>query len=99
MSVQGASKEKTNTKIKEPRRYKVVMYNDDFTPMDFVVDILMEIFHKGEEEAITLMYQVHQGGSAVVGVYTLDIAKTKVRLATERAREEGYPFRVKAEEA
>lgn len=99
MSTQGASKEKTKIKIKEPKQYKVIMYNDDFTPMDFVVEILMDIFHKEEPAAVALMYRVHEKGSAIVGIYPLDIANTKVRQATARAREEGYPFRVKTEEA
>lgn len=86
-----------NTKVKEPGRYKVVMYNDDFTPMDFVVDILISIFHKSNEEATKLMLQVHQGTKAVIGTYTYDMATTKSNLAMQRAREEGYPFRVKVE--
>lgn len=98
MSVQGAWKEHTKVKIREPRKYKVVMYNDDFTPMDFVVEILIDIFYKDEHQAVALMYQVHEGGHAIVGVYPKDIANTKVRLATERARKEGYPFQLRAEE-
>jgi len=99
MSIQGAWKEKTVIKVKEPKRYKVVMYNDDFTPMDFVVDILMEVFHKEEPEAVSLMYCVHENGFAAIGVYSLDIANTKVQMVIERARKEGYPLRVKAEQA
>ena len=88
-------KNKSKTKIKEPKKYKVVMYNDDFTPMDFVVDILIHIFHKSNEEAVTLMLNVHKGTKAVVGTYSYDIAKTKAEQSMNLAREAGYPFRVK----
>lgn len=95
----GASvKERTNIKIKEPKRYKAVMYNDDFTPMDFVVDILMTIFKKSEEEAFQIMMMVHNSGKAIVGIYSYDIAKSKVEESVAIAREEGYPFKVKVEE-
>lgn len=99
MATQGTFKEKTIIKVKEPRRYKVIMYNDDFTPMDFVVDILTDIFHKPETEAVKLMYCVHEEGAATVGTYPLDIANTKVLKATTLARQSGYPFRLRTEEA
>lgn len=98
MAVQGLVKEDSKLKTKVPKQYKVVMYNDDFTPMDFVVEILMGIFGKQEAEAVTLMYQIHQEGSAIVGTYTYDIAKTRENMATIAAREEGYPLRVLTEE-
>lgn len=88
-------KNKSKTKIKEPKKYKVVMYNDDFTPMDFVVDILIHIFHKSNEEAVNLMMSIHKGTKAVVGTYSYDIAKTKAEQSMSLAREAGYPFRVK----
>lgn len=91
-------KNKRKIKMKEPRKYKVVMYNDDFTPMEFVVEILMEIFKKSQEDAINIMMEVHQGLKATVGIYTYDIATSKANVAMTRAREEGYPFRVKVEE-
>lgn len=99
MTTKGAIKERTDIKIKEPKRYKAVMYNDDFTPMDFVVDILMGIFKKSEEDAFKIMMTVHNNGRAIVGIYSYDIAKTKVEEAVAIAREEGYPFKVKVEEA
>lgn len=99
MAISTSIKEKSKVKIKEPKRYKVVMYNDDFTPMEFVVFILMNIFKKSESEAVKIMMAVHKGGSAIVGVYSYDIAKTKAETAVRTAREEGYPFRVKVEEA
>ncbi|MDO5411091.1 MAG: ATP-dependent Clp protease adaptor ClpS [Lachnospiraceae bacterium] len=84
-------------KVKEPKMYHVIMYNDDFTPMDFVVEILMSVFHKSETEAFQLMYAIHRGIKAVVGTYIYDIAVTKADEAVKRARAEGYPFRVETE--
>ncbi len=87
-------REKENTNLREPRRYKVVLYNDDFTTMEFVVMLLMKVFNKNEIEAETLMLQVHHSGQAVVGVYSLDIAATKVQKATQMADEAGFPLRI-----
>lgn len=94
-----ATKEKSGVKLKKPKKFKVIMHNDDFTPMDFVVDILIQVFHKEYEEAIALMMNVHKGQRAVVGIYSYDIAYSRTDLAMSRAREEGYPFRVTCEEA
>ena len=99
MSVQSASKERTVTQIKEPQQYSVIMLNDDFTTMEFVVEVLVEIFHKDEITAQQLMMQLHKGGMAVVGKYPYDIASTKVRAALTRARAEGFPFRMEIREA
>ena len=93
MAVQGETREKTRINIREPRHYRVVMHNDDFTPMDFVVEILIDIFHKGIPEA------ERESGRAAVGAYPYDIAATKVQTALGRAREGGYPFRMTLEEA
>lgn len=90
---------KENVQIKKPKKYCVIMYNDDFTPMDFVVLILMDIFHKEEREAVDLMLQIHEGTKAVAGVYSYDIAKTKAELSVKRARAAGYPFLVTVEES
>ncbi|MCR5503739.1 MAG: ATP-dependent Clp protease adaptor ClpS [Lachnospiraceae bacterium] len=95
---QGAFKEKTKTKVTEPKKYSVIMYNDDFTTMEFVVEILISIFRKDRAEAERLMLLVHRTGSAVVGQYSYDIAATKVNAALSRAKEAGYPFRVTMEE-
>ena len=99
MSVQGETREKTRISIREPKHYRVIMHNDDFTSMDFVVDILVEIFHKAEMEAERLMLMVHETGKAAIGSYPYDIAVTKVQAATTRAKEEGFPFRMTIEEA
>lgn len=97
MSVQGETKERTRINIREPKHYRVIMHNDDFTPMEFVVELLQDIFHKNEIEAVHLMMMVHEGGRAAVGSYPRDIAVTKVQNATARAREEGFPFRMTVE--
>jgi len=99
MSVQGETREKSKINIQEPKHYKVMMHNDDFTSMEFVVDILIDIFHKGELEAEQLMLTVHERGRAIVGSYPYDIAVTKVLAASARAKEEGFPFRMTVEEA
>lgn len=85
-------------KLKEPGKYKVVMYNDDFTPMEFVVNILMDVFHKDQLEAMEIMMRIHKGTKEAVGEYVYDIARTKADICVRRAREEGYPFLVKIEE-
>ena len=89
-------KEQTRSKIKIPRQYQVLIYNDDFTPMDFVVDVLMQIFDKDAQTATMLMLSVHEGSSAVAGVYPRDIAYTKAAEAVQWARQEGYPLKVDA---
>lgn len=96
MAAKGSVKEKTDTRVKLPRRYRVLIYNDDFTPMDFVVEVLKLIFDKEESEAVALMMSIHRGSSAVAGVYTKDIARTKAAEAVQWAREEGYPLKVEA---
>lgn len=99
MSLQGQLQEKTKTRVREPRLYQVIMHNDDFTPMDFVVLLLEQIFHKEEPEAIRLMYMVHRSGRAAVGTYSYDIAVTKAQAGMSMARAQGYPFRLTVEEA
>lgn len=86
--------EKQNIDLSEPRRFKVIIYNDDFTTMDFVVKVLREVFFKQGPEAEQLMMTVHRTGQAVVGVYTYDIARSKVRKATDMARAAGFPLRL-----
>ena len=91
-------KERQRTNIREPRRYKVIIHNDDFTTMDFVVMVLKDVFFLSEENAQALMLQVHHSSKAVAGVYTYDIAVSKVRKATTMAREQGFPLRLTVEE-
>lgn len=99
MSTQGAAKERTENRVKEPKQYNVIMINDDFTTMDFVVDVLVTIFHKDEVTAQAIMMNVHKNGQAVVGKYPYDMAATRVKKALTRAKEEGFPFRMVIEEA
>ena len=98
MATRGETSEKTRSRIREPKRYQVIMHNDDYTPMDFVVDVLMGVFHKDETEANVLMMKVNQEGEAAVGSYSYDIAYSKLRTATTLAEEEGYPFRLSLRE-
>lgn len=81
-----------STELKVPRKYKVVLLNDDYTPMDFVVDVLKLFFHLQEELAIQVMLQVHTQGKGVCGVFTRDIAETKVVLVNEYARMNQHPL-------
>ena len=99
MATKEAVKERTSSKVKEPRQYNVVMHNDDFTTMDFVVDVLIDIFHKDDVTAQAIMLNVHKKGKAVVGKYPYDIANTKVNAALSRAKSQGFPFRMTVEEA
>lgn len=99
MSLQGETREKIRSDIREPKQYRVIMHNDDFTSMEFVVEILITIFHKSEVEAEQLMMMVHRSQRAAVGTYPYDIAVTKVQAALKQAREEGFPFRLTVEEA
>jgi ATP-dependent Clp protease adaptor protein ClpS len=86
------------TEIQEPKDYKVIFLNDDYTTMDFVVAMLVTVFHKTELEAVELMEKVHKTGSAIVGVFSYDIALTKSRIVMENARRNGFPLRVEVEE-
>ncbi len=100
MSVtQGSTREKTSDMTKEPKQYEVIMHNDDFTTMEFVVDVLTGIFHKERATAEALMLDVHKKGSAVVGRYSYDIAVTKTNKAMSLAKEKGFPFRMTVREA
>lgn len=77
---------------KPPPMYQVLLINDDFTPMEFVVVILQEFFNKDEQEATSIMYQVHTQGRGVCGIYPRDIAQTKTHQVMEAARQAGHPL-------
>ena len=79
-------------KVKRPPFYRVVLLNDDYTPMDFVVAIVETIFRKSHEEAVALMLEIHQKGAAICGVYTRDVAETKVDQVIEVARVNEHPL-------
>ena len=82
----------TRTRTKKPSMYKVLMLNDDYTPMEFVVDVLQHIFQKNREEATQIMLHVHQKGVGVCGVYTYEIAETKVTQTVDYARKNQHPL-------
>lgn len=84
--------EEVRPKLKRPPLYQVILHNDDFTPMDFVVELLKKFFFMVEENAIQVMTQVHHSGKAVCGIYTRDIAETKVALVNDCAKSSGYPL-------
>jgi len=80
------------TELKEPRKYKVILLNDDYTPMDFVVEVLKRFFYKSQEAATQIMLEVHQQGKGICGVFTYEIAETKVVLVNEYAVIHEYPL-------
>lgn len=94
---QYAAKEGSTVKLKAPNLYNVIMLNDDFTPMDFVVEMLKTYFDKSETEATDLMLQVHRGKKAIIAKYVYDVAATKSYKVIQEARAKGYPFRVEVE--
>lgn len=91
-------KEREKKKMKEPPKYRVVMLNDDFTPMDWVVSMLKQFFGKTEEQAGAIMMDVHKKGKGIAGVYPKDIAETKVAIANHASQENEFPFRLEIEE-
>jgi ATP-dependent Clp protease adaptor protein ClpS len=84
-------------KVKQPRRYTVVLHNDDYTTMEFVVLVLMKFFHKSETEATQIMLHVHHRGFGVVGVFPRDVAETKAVQVMDYAKEHGHPLKCTAE--
>jgi len=83
---------------REPRRFKVLLHNDDYTTMEFVVHILKRVFHKPEEEAMRIMMAVHKQGLGMCGVFTAEVAETKVDAVHVMAKAAGYPLRASLEE-
>ena len=94
---QSSIRERQRTNLQEPRRYKVIIHNDDFPTMEFVVMVLKQVFFLSEEHAQALMLKVHHSNYAVVGIYTYDIAVSKAKKATNMARENGFPLRLTVE--
>jgi ATP-dependent Clp protease adaptor protein ClpS len=78
--------------VKRPPRFKVVLYNDDYTPMEFVVALLEQVFKRPPVEATQLMLQIHKGGKGVAGVYVVQVAETKVATVHRLAEQRGYPL-------
>ncbi len=84
--------------FREPRLYKVLLLNDDYSSMDFVIQILMQIFHHSYEKAMDIMMKVHEQGKGLCGVYTYEIAETKVAHVRKMAKEAKFPLRAVMEE-
>ncbi|MDR1585931.1 MAG: ATP-dependent Clp protease adaptor ClpS [Treponema sp.] len=91
--------EKTRGKLSEPEKFRVILLNDNYTTMDFVIEILVVIFHKDTEEANRIMLNVHRNGKGIVGIYSWDIAVTKVNQVHTAAREHEFPCRCIVEPA
>ena len=89
----------TDHDIREPSQYKVLLHNDDYTTMEFVVYVLMQVFHKSVEEATQIMLNVHEKGIGVCGLYIYEIAETKVETVMRMARENGHPLKCTMEKA
>lgn len=85
--------------IREPKMYRVILHNDDYTTMDFVIEVLIAVFHKPAAEATRIMLDVHKKGRGICGVYTYDVAATRVARVHQLAREREFPLKCSLEEA
>lgn len=79
-------------RVQRPRRHKVLLHNDDFTPMEFVVEVLETLFHKSKAEATRVMLMVHRNGTGIAGVYQAEVAESKALRTIQLARDAGYPL-------
>lgn len=98
-SLQEQTGVRARPRLQEPRLYRVVLHNDDYTTMDFVIDVLISVFHKPAAEAMQIMLDVHKKGKGICGVYTYDIAATKVAQVHELAMRRELPLKCSLEEA
>jgi ATP-dependent Clp protease adaptor protein ClpS len=96
---QGDVATRRRKRVEKAKPYQVVLHNDNYTTMEFVVHVLMKFFHKEEPEATHIMLTVHHKGAGVAGVYSKDVAETKVHQVTSYAQESGYPLKTTAEPA
>lgn len=85
--------------LSEPKHYKVFLLNDDYSSMDFVVEVLMGIFHKDYHQAEAIMLEIHKKDRGLCGVYTYEVAETKIMQVSKLAREQGFPLKATMEEA
>jgi ATP-dependent Clp protease adaptor protein ClpS len=95
----GEVKERVRSETREPELYSVVLLNDDYTPMDFVVEVLEGLFQKSPAEAYRVMMQVHREGRGLAGVYPWEVAETKVDVLLARAQDAGHPLQAVIEDA
>jgi len=86
------------TELEEPQMFRVILHNDDYTSMDFVVEVLMDIFHKTHQQAERIMLTIHEKGKAVCGVYTYEIAQMKVEQVRQLAKKNEFPLLATMEE-
>lgn len=97
-AVETTTETKTKQKVTLPKRYKVIFLNDDVTPMDFVIELLIAVFKHSDDTARSLTMKIHEEGSSVVGVYSYEIAEQKAIETTNLSREYNFPLRVRVEE-
>ena len=95
----GTVKERTDTKTQEPKLFNVILLNDDYTTMEFVIEILETVFQKSPAEAYQIMMHVHRNGRGLAGVYPWEVAETKAEKVASLSKEAGYPLRATIEEA
>jgi ATP-dependent Clp protease adaptor protein ClpS len=91
--------QKNRRRLKEPDEYRVILLNDNYTTMEFVIEVLMKVFHKPEDDATQIMLDVHTKGKGIVGVYSWDIAQTRVNQVHNLARQYEFPLRCVVEKA
>jgi ATP-dependent Clp protease adaptor protein ClpS len=90
---------KNDQEIREPKMYRVILHNDDYSTMDFVIEVLISIFHKPAADATRIMLDVHKKGMGICGVYTYDIAATRVARVHQLAKQREFPLKCSLEEA
>lgn len=91
------TKTKTERKVAQPPRYRVLLHNDDYTTREFVVEVLKTIFHRAEPDAVQIMLHVHNNGVGIAGVYSYEVAETKVRTVEALAKQREYPLMLSIE--
>jgi ATP-dependent Clp protease adaptor protein ClpS len=96
-AVKTRPKHETKKELKEPEEHKVVLLNDNYTTMDFVVAVIIEVFHKSELEATAIMLDIHKKGRGIAGTYPLDIAQTKTAQVMQMAAEYNFPLKAVVE--
>lgn len=95
----GEVKEKPKSKVRKPQLFHVILYNDDYTTMEFVVFVLVSVFYRSETDAVQIMLHVHKNGVGVAGVYPREIAETRVKQVESLAQQHEFPLRCSLEEA